>query len=577
MKQWISKKYQVDLKKIADRYQISEIVAEVLVKRGLFDWNAMDRYLFPDMESMHDITQMKDAVKAAEILERKIQEGKQIKIIGDYDVDGVMSTYIFYRGLQMLGGKAGYRIPHRVSDGYGIRDYMAVEAYEEGYDTIITCDNGISAVSAIEKAKELGLDIIVTDHHEVPREGDIEIVPPADAVVDPKQQDCKYPFKNLCGAGIAYKLMVYLLGRAGVKGYEEELLPFAAIATVCDVVPLSDENRILVKHGLERLETCSNLGMRALIDALQFQRKISSYDLGFRIGPCINAAGRLDDAKKGVELLIEDDKELARKKAYALVQYNEERKNYTAKAVSKAVELIESSDIANDEVLVVYLEDCHESVAGIVAGRIREKYYRPTLILTMGKEGLKGSARSIPGYHVQKELNRCKELLTEYGGHAMAAGFSLPQKNLELFRRTLNANCSLSKEELIETVIFDKEVALGDMNESVVRQLEWMEPFGEGNEQPVFAKRNVEIVSLALCGKENQIARIKLKEGMRLYDGVDFQCELHLGEGICARYGKKAWEELKSGYGHDYTVDILYRPGINQKYGGVQFQIIDCR
>lgn len=577
MKQWISQKYQIDVKKIAKRYQISEIVAEVLVKRGLFDWNAMDRYLFPDMEFMHDITQMKDAVKAANILEQKIQEGRRIKIIGDYDVDGVMSTYILYRSIGMMGGNAGYRIPHRVHDGYGIRDYMVTEAYEEGYDTIITCDNGISAISAIEKAKELGLDIIVTDHHEVPQENNIELIPPADAVVDPKQRECKYPFKNLCGAGIVYKLMAYLLERAGITKYEEELLPFAAIATVCDVVPLFDENRILVKHGLNYLNKCSNTGMSALLDALQFKRNISSYDLGYRIGPCINAAGRLRDAKTGVELLTENEQEIARKKACDLVELNEMRKDYTARATQKAIDMIESTDIRKDKVFVVCIEDCHESVAGIVAGRIREKYYRPTLILTSQKDKLKGSARSIPGYHVQKELNKCKNLLTEYGGHAMAAGFSLIQENLKALRKSLNDNCSLSEEDMIEKVIFDKEIALGDINEQVVRQLEWMEPFGEGNRQAVFARRNVEIVSLVLCGKENQIARVKLKDGMRLYDGVDFRCELHLREGICTRYGENAWEALIDGRGRDYAVDILYQPSINQKYGGVQFQIIDCR
>lgn len=577
MKQWISRRYEIDIDKIAKRYQISEIVAEVLVKRGLFDWTAMDNYLFPDMELLCDLSQMRDAVKAVEILEEKIKLGKKIKIIGDYDVDGVMSTYILYRGISMMGGHVGYRIPHRVYDGYGIRDYMVTEAYEEGYDMIITCDNGISAVSAIQKAKELGITIVVTDHHEVPLSENEEVLPSADALVDPKQRACSYPFKNLCGAGIAYKLMQFMLERNQIGGWEEELLPFAAVATVCDVVPLFGENRVIVKHGLERLEKCTNIGMRALIDALQFQRKISSYDLGFRIGPCINAAGRLDDAQKGLELLIETDRDNAKRKAYELVQLNEERKDYTAKATQKAITQIESGNMLKDKVYVVYIEDCHESVAGIVAGRIREKYYRPTLILTMGKEGLKGSARSIPGYHVQQELNECKELLLEYGGHAMAAGFSLPKENLEVFRKTLNENCSLTEEELVEKIVFDKEVALENMTERVVRELEFMEPFGEGNEQAVFARRNVEIVSMALYGNEKQIARLQLKDGMRLYHGVDFQCEQHLGAAICERYGEKLWEDLKNAKAPDCKVDILYRPSINQKYGGVQFQIIDCR
>ena len=576
MKRWVSKKYQMDAEKIANRYQISEIVAEVLVKRGLFDWDAMDGYLFPDMEKLHDVKQMKDAVRLIEILEQKIKQKKRIQIIGDYDVDGVMASYILYRGIRTMGGKACCRIPHRIQDGYGIREYMVTEAYRAGVDTILTCDNGISAGVAVEKAKELGMTILITDHHEAPKEEGHEKLPDADAVVDPKQSACQYPFKNLCGAGIAYKLIACLLRRNGMEP-QEELLACAAIATVCDVVPLLGENRIIVTYGLKCLENCSNEGLRALIQGLQLQNKISSYDLGFRIGPCINAAGRLDEAKKGFELLTEVDAGMAQKKAYELIQLNEERKVYTAKAVKKAIASIESEGILHDKVFVLYLKECPESVAGIVAGRIREQYYRPVLILTNGKEGLKGSARSIPEYHIQKELNQCQDLLTEYGGHAMAAGFSLPKRNLEAFRKRLNGNCQLSEEALVETIYFDKEAALGEMTEDIVRQLDCMEPYGEGNDQAVFARREVEIVSAVLCGKENQVARVQLKDGMRLYSGVDFQCEEHLGAGICGRYGEKAWEDIKNARGTDYKVDILYKPSMNQKYGGVQFQIVDCR
>lgn len=577
MKQWVTKKYQVDLKKIADRYQISEIMADVLVKRGLFDWNAMERYLFPEEDALYDSLLMKDLKKAAGILARKIEQGKKIKIIGDYDVDGIMSAYILYRGIELLGGEAGCRIPHRVEDGYGMRDYMAVEAYEEGYDTIITCDNGISAMSAVEKAKELGMTILVTDHHEVPREGERELLPPADAVVNPKQEGCSYPFSQLCGAGIAFKLIEYLLERKGKKEAGRELLPFVAVATVCDVVPLLDENRILVKMGLELLEGSNNVGLRALIKELQFQEKITSADLGFRIGPCINAAGRLEDARLGFELLLEKDTDRAEQRAKELVRLNEERKDYTAKAAAEAVRLVETENMLQCPVLVVYIKDCHESVAGIVAGRIREKYYKPTLIVTDTKEGLKGSARSIPGYHMQQELAKCRELLTEYGGHAMAAGFSLPAKNLDILREALNQNCSLTEEELVEKIFFEKEVPLEEMTEQVVRQLDYLEPFGEANRQPVFAVRNVSVVSVNLCGKENQIARLQLKEGIRLFRGVDFRCELHLGEGIRGRYGNDAWEALKEGRGQGYEVDILYQPEINRMFGNVEFRIVDCR
>ncbi len=577
MKQWITKKYQADFSKIAQRYQISEILAELLVKRGIFDWNSMDTYLFPEKSAMHDATLMKGLEESARILERKIQEGMKIKIIGDYDVDGVMSAYILYHGISLLGGKAGYRIPHRVHDGYGMRDYMAQEAYEEGYDTILTCDNGISAVSAVKKAKELGLTVIITDHHEVPKNEKIEELPPADVVVNPKQKECKYHFSELCGAGIAYKLMSYLFQKNGRTDCEEELLPFAAIATVCDVVPLLDENRILVKSGLEYLNHCKNTGMHSLIEALQFREEINSGDLGFRIGPCINAAGRLGDAVRGLELLLEAEPKEAEKKAQELVALNEERKDYTAAATKRAVELIEKQELLKKPVLVVFVEDCHESVAGIVSGRIREKYYRPTLIVTKSSNGLKGSARSIPGYHIQKELSKCKELLTEYGGHAMAAGFSLPEENLAVFDAALQKNCILTDSELTEKIFFDREVPLAEMTEMVVRQLEYMEPFGEGNERPVFAKRGVFVETLSLCGKENQIARLQLRDGVRLYYAVDFQCELHLGEGIRSRYGEAAWEQMKAGQAVGYEVDILYQPEINKMFGNVEFRLVDCR
>lgn len=576
MKQWIRKTYQIDAQKIAERYKISEVVAKVLVKRGLFDWDAMDRYLFPDLSSMYDARMMKDMEKAVHILEGKIEEKKKIKIIGDYDVDGVMSTYILYQGIQMLGGMPGYQIPHRVHDGYGIRDYMATEAFEEGYDTIITCDNGISAMEAVRKAKELGMTVLLTDHHEVPCVDGEEMIPPADAVVDPKQKACEYPDKNLCGAGIAYKMMAYVLARKGIDA-EKSLLPYAAVATVCDVVPLLGENRIIVKNGIDYLEKCQDAGMHALIQAQQFTRKINAGDLGFRIGPCINAAGRLTDATDALELFLERDEQKAVKRAAQLVALNQERKDYTALATQKAIDLIESSEIKKDKVYVVCLEDCHESVAGIVAGRIREKYYRPTLILTKGRDGLKGSGRSIPGYHMQQGLLESREYLTEFGGHAMAAGFSLKAENLEHLRNDLNEKCSLTQEDLIEKLVFDEEVALDEVTETMVHQLEWMEPFGQDNARAVFARREVMIVSVALCGNENQIARLRIKDGMRIYQGVDFQCELHVAEAIRTRYGQRAWEELLSGSGKEYKVDILYCPGINQRYGGVQFDIIDCR
>ncbi|MCI5639681.1 MAG: DHH family phosphoesterase, partial [Lachnospiraceae bacterium] len=367
MRQWVTKQCHADLQQVADRYHISPVFAEVLVKRGLYSWKEMDAYLFEDMAQMHAPEQMTGLVQAADILFDKIQQNEKIRVIGDYDVDGVMSTYILCRGLEGLGAKVSYTIPHRERDGYGMRAYMAENAYEEGARTIVTCDNGISAKDAVARAKELGMTVVLTDHHEVPTEQEVEILPDADVIVDPKQSKETYPFHELCGAGVAYKLMQYMYEKKGISKQVEELLPFAAIATVCDVVPLQEENRLLVRRGLEALPTTSNIGLQALLQQLQFEKKVTSMDLGFRVGPCINAPGRLVDATISLELFLEKDPAAARTKATKLVELNEERKDITRIATEQAVKEIERGEIPR--VLVVYLPDCHESVAGIVAGR----------------------------------------------------------------------------------------------------------------------------------------------------------------------------------------------------------------
>ena len=579
MKRWVSKRYNADYKSIAMRYNISEIFAEVLVKRGLFTTDAMDKYLFPDIKEMYAPEKMKDLVKACDILKVSISEKKKIMVIGDYDVDGIMSSYILIHGLEMLGADVSYRIPHRVKDGYGIRDYMVDEAYALGIQTIITCDNGISAIDAAKRAKELGVTYILTDHHEVPAQNEIEIIPPADAVVNPKQSVCNYPFSQLCGAGVVYKILSCLFEECGDKRYINELLPFAAVATVCDVVPLEDENRIIVSNGIKILSDRSlmkNIGMLALLNELQINEQVSSGDLGFKIGPCINAAGRLSDAVEGLELLLEKDNDLAVKHAERLVELNEIRKDMTAEAEREAVSLVDKTDLNERPVIVLFLKDCHESVAGIVAGRIKERYYRPVYILTKGENGLKGSGRSIHGYHMQSELMKCKELLIEFGGHAMAAGFSLLEENLELFADTLNQNCRLTDKELLEKVVFDKEVALYDMNCEIVRQFDYMQPFGESNPKAVFAKREVMVKSVYMCGRDNQIARLKLEDGGKTFDAVDFSAEGCIGVAITERYGAQEWEKMKSGI-CGQSIDILYSPEINERYGNLQFKIIDCR
>lgn len=578
MKLWMQKKYNADYSRIAEQYGISEILAEILVKRGLHSWEAMNEYLYPSLEKMHSPSEMKGMEQGAQILREKIREKKKIGVIGDYDVDGIMSTTILCLGLGELGAQVEWRIPHRVEDGYGIRSYMAEEMKERGVDTLITCDNGISAMEAVVRAKELGMTVIITDHHEVPldRETGQELLPPADAVIDPKQKDCAYPYPELCGSGVAYKLIQHLWGEEQNESLNKQLLSFAAVATVCDVVPLTGENRIIVKNGLEVLQCSDNVGMGELIRQLDFQREIGTGDLGFRIGPCLNASGRLEDASQGVRLLLEQEVEQAERLAEYLIRLNEERKEMTMQAVDQAVEVIEEEGYLKQPVMLVYLKNCQESVAGIVAGRIREKYYRPVMILTDSGEKLKGSGRSIPGYHMQEALNQCSDCLLEYGGHAMAAGFSLLPEQLEPLREALNRNCTLQEEDFIEKIYFDREAALGDVTREIVGELRLLQPVGEQNAGALFAKRGVEVCSVRIFGKEEQIGRFQVKEEGKSYTLVDFDIRLHMKKVICEKYSQQTWEELVAGRGRCH-VDILYVPEINARYGDVQYRIIDCR
>ena len=578
-RQWVNKKIDADFSKIAERYNISEIFAEVLVKRGLYTWQAMDSYLFPDMERMHPPESMKDLPKAADILKQAVFKGGKILVIGDYDVDGVLSSYILVRGIELLGGNAEYLIPHRSKDGYGVRTYMVEDAYSRGIHTLMTCDNGISAMDAVVRAKELGMTFVLTDHHEVPVEDDAEVIPPADAVVNPKQKDCRYPCKSLCGAGVAYKLMQYLFEENNISDKLYELLPFAAIATVCDVVPLVDENRVIVSNGLKLISEqgeFENIGLRALVDVLGIDRKLRAGHFGFRIGPCLNAAGRLEDAALGLELMFEKDSKKAFSIAEKLVSLNSERKLKTSQAVEQAVRKIEEQKAFDMPVIVVYLEDCLESIAGIVAGRIREKYYRPALVLANGENYLKGSGRSIPEYHMQQALMEVSGLLVEFGGHAMAAGFSVLPENLDKLRTALNENCSLKTDEMAEKIVIDREVRLKEVTPELVSHLEWIEPVGMGNPKEIFEAKDLKVVSCSMCGKDKQIARLRVREDEKVYDMVDFCAEDHIGEAVECRYGKDAWENMKNGI-CGIKLDFLYRPEINEKYGGVQFVVLDCR
>lgn len=575
MKQWVTKSCKADVHKIADRYQISEVFAEILVKRGLYNWEDMDAYLFEDLAQESDAEQIWGLTDAARLLTVKIQKKQPIRIIGDYDVDGVMSTYVLYHGLEQLGAVLSYQIPHRERDGYGMRTYMVEQAAEDGVDTILTCDNGISAMDAIVRAKELGLTVIVTDHHEVPVINGVEQIPPADVVIDPKQKQCNYGYRDLCGAGIAYRLVRYMLCQQDMVEAAEELLPFVAMATVCDVVPLQGENRQLVRQGLQRIRETSNLGLQALIRQMEFSREIQASDFGFRLGPCINAAGRLEDAAKGMELFLAKDPVTASKRAEELYRLNEDRKEITLRETKEAVRQIEQAELPH--VLIVYSPGCHESVAGIVAGRLREKYYRPVYMITDSGDHLKGSGRSVPGYHMQQALLACREHLTEFGGHAMAAGFSLQKTELDALRQALSEQCTLTEADLLEKVYFDKEVRLEQIDQDLVSQLRWLEPVGEANPGAVFVTRNARIRSVRMCGKENQIAQIQIYEDGKTYRAVDFHAEDCLGAAICKRYGREAWEQMRSGRLSNLEVSILFTAEIDSKYGSLQIRISDCQ
>lgn len=575
MKRWVTKHCDADFGKIAERYHISELFAEILVKRGLRSWQDMDAYLFDDMAHVPPAEQMAGLAEAAALLAEKIEQGCSMRIIGDYDVDGVTAAYILYRGLEILGGKVSYRLPHRQRDGYGMQAYMAEQALQDGVDTIITCDNGISAMDAIDRAKALGMSVVLTDHHEVPVAEGQEQLPPADVILDPKQACCHYGYRHLCGAGIAFKLISYMFARQGREKEAEQFLPFAAMATVCDVVPLQGENRVIVKRGLRLVGETNNPGLQALVRQMDFTRELNGADFGFRLGPCINAAGRLEDASKALELFLEQAPERAEDAAAYLYQLNEKRKSIQAQAVESAVRQVEKEGLS--KIILVYVPECSESVAGIVAGKLREKYYRPVYVITDSGDCLKGSGRSIPGYHMQQELLACRELLLQFGGHAKAAGFSLEREQLEPLRKKLLERCPLKEQDLVEKLYYDLELSLAQVNPELLQQLSYLEPVGEENEGAVFVKLGAEIVSVRMCGRQNHIAQIQIREQDKWYRAVDFTAEDCLGEAIRTRYGEAAWDELKAGRQGSYPVDLLFTAEIDSMYGNVQLIVRDCR
>lgn len=556
---------RADFKGIGERFGIDQVTARIIRNRDVIGEKAIEKYLHGSRKDFYSPWLLKDMEKAVAILQEKIENRNRIRIIGDYDIDGVMSTYILLESLRGLGCDVDMMIPNRITDGYGINEHLIEQAWQEGRDTIITCDNGIAAVTQIRKAKDLGMTVIVTDHHEVPFE-DLEgerkeILPPADAIVNPKQKACSYPFAGLCGAVVAMKVMEALYEKMAPEvDLVDKMLPFAGIATIGDVMDLQDENRILVKEGLQRLHHTTNLGLQELIRVNNLEpENISPYHIGFILGPCLNASGRLDTAKRALQLLLADSREEAAVLAGDLKNLNESRKEMTAQGLEKAIEQVESTSMMEDTVLVVFLPECHESLAGIIAGRLRERYHKPSFVLTRGEEGVKGSGRSIESYSMYEKLCECKEYLTKFGGHPMAAGLSLEEENVERFRRKLNEQSGLTEEDLVEKVTIDVPMPIHYIRKDLVQELSLLEPFGKGNEKPLFAQKNLWISQMRVFGKNRNVAKMRLTdENGYPMDGVYF------GNGD---------EFAEEGRGKR-KISIVYYPDINMYQGRESLQVI---
>ena len=562
---WMLYAKKADFQEIGHKFHVSPVLARLIRNRDVVGDEAIERYLNGTVDQMHNPELLPDLALAAEILEQKISSEAAIRIVGDYDIDGVCSTCILYRGLERLGARVDYEIPDRVKDGYGINESIIRAASEDGIDTILTCDNGIAAISQIALAKELGMTVVVTDHHDIQtvlsEDGKEEdLLPPADALVNPKRRDSVYPYPQICGAMVAYKLIQVMYERSGIPRAEWlDMMELAAVATVGDVMKLQDENRIVVKEGLRRLRDTKNLGLRALIEANQLDpEKISAYHIGFVIGPCLNAGGRLDTAKLALALLLAESGEEARGLALELKALNDQRKDMTQKGVDEAAAQVEERYMA-DKVLVVFLPDCHESLAGIVAGRIRERYHKPTLILTHSEEGAKGSGRSIEAYHMFQGLVEVQDLLTKFGGHPMAAGFSLPLEHVEEFRRRLNENAKLTPEDFIPKVWIDIALPFEYVDEALIEELERLEPFGQGNEKPQFAQKDLAVRSARVMGKNRNVVKLMLvNERGAALDAVVFTD------------GDLFLEEM----GDSRRMDVVYYPTVNEYNGRRTLQIV---
>ncbi|MCM1154452.1 MAG: single-stranded-DNA-specific exonuclease RecJ [Roseburia sp.] len=597
MAKWVVSAKKADFGKIAETFGIDPVIARIIRNRDIVEEAQIDLFLHGTLEDLHSPRLLYDMEKAVAFILSKIKDGARLRIIGDYDIDGICATYILLRGLQYCGADVDTVIPHRIKDGYGLNDTLIEEAHKDGIDTIITCDNGIAAAGQIVYAKELGMSVIVTDHHEVPYEimedgSRKEILPPAQAVIDPKQEKCTYPFDGICGAVVAYKLIEVLLEEYEREKCEkeeysvadgsrreellEELLEFAAFATVGDVMELLDENRIIVRYGLEQMVHTKNPGLRALIEVNGLQNKpLSAYHIGFVLGPCINVTGRLDTAAKALNMFRSASFAEAVPVAGELKELNDSRKEMTRQGTEEAAAMASRGTYAEDKVLVLYLPEAHESLAGIIAGRIREKFNKPVFVLTKGEEGVKGSGRSIEAYHMYEQMSLCKHLFTRYGGHKMAAGLSMPEENIEEFRISLNRNCKLTDDDFIEKIVIDVPMPLSYIRKDLVKQLQVLEPFGNGNPKPVFAQKGVHILQGRLLGKNANVGKYKIADEQgRTYEMIYFgdleKWHVFLEE----TFGKSEKDRLYREGSSKIVISMLYYPDINVYQGRESLQIV---
>lgn len=567
MEQWYLYQKKADFQKISNTFHIDPVTARLIRNRDIIGDEKIYEYLHGSLEDISDPFEMAGVKEGVMILRKKIQEKKKIRIISDYDVDGVVSNYILWKAIHEVGGTVDFKIPDRMRDGYGINENLICKAVSDGIDTVLTCDNGIAAKEAVEFGKAQGLTMIVTDHHDVPfleqedgkRE---EILPPADVVINPKQEKCRYPYPLLCGAGVAFQLMraLYQELKADQRILEELLAPLA-IATVCDVVDLTGENRIFVKEGLKRIKDTEIIGLKALLNAYKLgNQNIQSYDLGFRIGPCINASGRLDSAERALNLFLETDPDRAAQTAEELKELNDQRKAMTENGVKAGMKQALFYEARGDKVLVLYLPDCHESIAGIIAGRVKDRLHHPVFVLTDAREGIKGSGRSIEQYSMFEEMLKIQEVFTKFGGHPMAAGCSLEREKLSEFREKVNANCRLKPEDFVHKVHIDINMPIDYISKELIQELSVLEPFGKENVKPLFAHKKLKVEKVQVFGKHKNVIKLSLRssQGTRI-DGMIFEEE----------------DRFRENMGTKKYITCTYYPVLNefQGYESLQIQI----